>query len=98
MESITIRVRGIAQLKELLGSNVGPVSVPEGTTVQDLLVLLGARLGEAFCEKVRESGADVMYPPIRVMVNGSYVGHQRRAGHVLQDGDDVLLLTPLGGG
>ena len=95
---VTVNVRGIADIKDLLGSGRRLVPVAKGTTVQGLLDHLSDRLGEVFRSHVRNAGPGVVYPAIRVMVNGRDVSPAKRETHVLSDGDEVLLLTPLGWG
>ena len=94
---VTINLRGIAQFNELLGG-LSTLTVAEGTTVQEMLAILAERLGATFRAYVAESSSCLVYPTLRVLVNGRDVSFPRRHESVLADGDAVLLLSPLGGG
>jgi molybdopterin converting factor small subunit len=94
---ITIKLRGIAQFKELLGG-LSTLTVADGTTVQEMLSILAEHLGAVFGAIVAESSSCLVYPTLRVVVNGRDVSFSRRKEFVLTDGDEVLFLSPLGGG
>ncbi len=83
-ERIRVRVRFFAAPREAVGATELEREVPAGTTVEELIGLL---TGE--------------YPALRrytrflsIAVNRAYVGVQT----VLQDGDEVACLPPVGGG
>ena len=83
-EEIHVKVRFFAAPREALGQSEIEMGVPAGTTVGELVGLLTARY-------------PVLQPYTRflnVAVNRAYVGMQT----VLQDGDDVACLPPVGGG
>lgn len=71
-------------LRDLLGKNAGPVELPAGATVRDLL--------ERCREMIPEKSAP--WDSIAVAVNREYVP----ATHRLADGDEVALLPPVSGG
>jgi molybdopterin converting factor subunit 1 len=82
--AITIEVRFFAGPREAIGKSEVEVEVPPGATVETLIDLLRER-----------------YPALRphtrflsVAVNRVYAGAQT----VLQDGDEVACLPPVGGG
>jgi len=83
-DQISVRVRFFAAPREALGFGEAEVDVSSGTTAGELI----DRLTEEY---------PVLRPYARfihVAVNRAYVGMQTR----LQDGDEVALLPPVGGG
>jgi len=73
-------------LRDLLGSSVGPMDLPAGSTVGDLLDRCRAQVPSAI-----GSG---LWSSLAVAVNREYVS----AGQLLADGDEVALLPPVSGG
>jgi len=79
--------------------HAGPVemAVPEGTTLADVC----RRLADAAADEVRRHLLTVdgeIEPSLLVAVNGTGVPPEERAGRLLGDGDDVLLMPPIAGG
>jgi len=83
-DQIKVRVKFFAAPQEALGVGEVEMDLPAGTTVKELIELLTEH-----------------YPVLRaytrfinVAVNRAYVGMQTR----LRDGDEVVCLSPVGGG
>ena len=77
----------------------GPVelAVPEGTTLADVC----HRLADAAADDVRRHLLTVdgkIEPSLLLAVNGMGVPPEARAGRLLVDGDDVLIMPPIAGG
>ncbi|MCE2725626.1 MAG: MoaD/ThiS family protein [Planctomycetaceae bacterium] len=79
--------------------DAGPVemAVPEGTTLVDVC----RGLAHAAADEVRRHLLTVdgeIEPSLLVAVNSMGVPPEERAGRLLVDGDDVLLMPPIAGG
>ena len=83
-ETITVRVRAFAGLREALGFSESEVTLPAGTDVADLVVQLAADYPAARLPTRRYTAA----------VNRAYAAPDR----VLADGDEVGLIPPVSGG
>ena len=82
-----VRMLYFGVLKELLGTAEEEMEAPEGTTVGNLLRILGERTSNLKMEtRIWQSTA--------VAVNREYSS----LGAVLRDGDEVALLPPVSGG
>ncbi len=77
-----VRVLAFGVLKDRLGAESFPITLPERATVADLLSQLG------------ESRPDIVLKGIAVSVNAEYA----TASHRLLNGDEVGLLPPVSGG
>ena len=84
VDSIAVRVRAFAGLREALGTGDLSIDVPAGTDVTGLLAQL---------ESVRP-GANLAERRFAVAVNRAYVHHDT----VLQAGDEIALIPPVSGG
>ena len=83
-ETITVRVRAFAGLREALGFSESEMTLPAGTDVTGLVARLAADYPEARLPARRYTAA----------VNRAYAAPDR----VLTDGDEVGLIPPVSGG
>ena len=79
-----VRVRVFAGLREELGTGLFVQRVPSGSTTGELVDLIAAE--HASVARLRSV--------VRTGVNDRYVP----GDHVLQEGDEVALITPVSGG
>jgi len=79
---IQVRVLAFGALKDVLGLDASNVALREGSTVSDLVALLGRNYPDAILQG------------IAVSVNAEYA----LATHVLRESDEVGLLPPVSGG
>lgn len=82
LNSMQVRVLFFGVLKELLRSNGGAVTLPEGATVAELM------------ERVRTNAEHPVWQALAVAVNREYAN----PAVVLHEGDEVALLPPVSGG
>ncbi len=66
-------------------TDIGPVSVPSGSTLASALYQLVAQQGTS------PDG-------VATAVNGQFVPRHARASHILQEGDEVMCFSPITGG
>jgi len=90
-----VRVRAFATLANLLGQAV-ELELPEGSTVGSLLSELARMFGRAFTEAVMEGDRPADF--VKIMVNGRDIDFLSGLDTVLEDGDEVFLFPPVGGG
>ncbi|MCL4425295.1 MAG: MoaD/ThiS family protein [Firmicutes bacterium] len=93
---INVKIRFYGYLQIRAGQMEKEASLPEGTTVAQLLFSLNPWPDRAGSEEVRL--LDINPENLLVGVNGIRQPLATLAGHILQDGDIVDLLPPLGGG
>lgn len=98
MTVISITIRTILGLKEILGKDVMDFSIPEGTTVKALVALMVERWGARLASYVSDAEEDRPLPTIRILVNGRDIGFLKGMETELRDGDEVLMLPLVGGG
>jgi MoaD family protein len=98
LDLITVRVRTILHLKRIIGSGEVALSVPEGSTLEELLATMVKRWGKKLSSRLFESNGTIPLPSIRLMVNGRDIAFLNRMKTELQDRDEVLILPPVAGG
>lgn len=97
---ISVKLHTILTIKKILGQGKIDFSLPDGSTVEDLLSILVERWGELSSHLSEPEGED-MPPHIRVtriMVNGRDIAFLNGRETVLKDGDEVLVLPIVSGG
>ena len=95
---IRIKIYTILALKEVLGKREFEVSLPEGSTVKDLISWMINKWGGKLSPHLFFPGSDRVLPHIRLMVNGRDIGFLNGIGTVLQEGDEFLMLPLVAGG
>jgi molybdopterin converting factor small subunit len=95
---MVVTVRTVGLLKSLFGRGELQLTLAVGATVDEALAALAAAFGERVALHLAEAPPLSSHPPLRVMVNGRDIAVLGGRQAVLQDGDDVLVLTPIAGG
>ncbi len=95
---ISVRVRSVGLVKQLLGQGEMDVAVSEGTTVTGLLRVLAEEKSEKMAPFAIEPTGPSGHAPLRVMINGRDIQVLEGRFTVLQEGDDVLIFVPIAGG
>jgi molybdopterin synthase sulfur carrier subunit len=95
---ITLKVRTILDFKRILGKREVQISVPEQSTLQELLLKMVDSWGDELESHLFKPNSTTTLPHIRLMVNGQDIAFLNGTETVLQDGDEILILPPVGGG
>jgi molybdopterin synthase sulfur carrier subunit len=95
---ITLKIRTILDIKKILGKREVEIAVPKESTLQALLVTMVDTWGEELRSRLFEPNSASPLPHIRLMVNGQDIAFLNGMETVLQDGDEILILPPVGGG
>jgi molybdopterin synthase sulfur carrier subunit len=95
---ITVKVRTILTLKKILGKGEVEVSLPEKSTLAELLTMMVDRWGNELGSYLFEPKSKSVRPYIRLMINGRDIAFLNRMETVLQNGDEILILPPVSGG
>lgn len=85
-------------LKKIIGQRELDVSIPQGSTVMDLLVWMKERWGDKLWSHLFESESDRLLPHIRLMINGRSIEFLKGLDTLLQEGDEFLILPIVAGG
>jgi molybdopterin synthase sulfur carrier subunit len=92
-----VEVRYYAVLRELAGKRSERVTLPEGSSVRDLVGLLVKRYGEGFERYIYDCEGRVR-GYLSYMLNGFNINSLDGFETLLRDGDILSLLPPIGGG
>ncbi|UCG66391.1 MAG: MoaD/ThiS family protein [Deltaproteobacteria bacterium] len=95
---ITVKIRTILTLKKILGKGEVEITVPDRSTLGELLTSMVNRWGGELASHLFEPKGTSVLPSIRLMVNGRDIAFLNRMETVLQNGDKVLLLPLISGG
>ncbi|MFB0543721.1 MAG: ubiquitin-like small modifier protein 1 [Candidatus Bathyarchaeia archaeon] len=92
-----INVKFFALLRDIVGSWNVELSIPEGTTVGEILEGLAKRYGGRFREYVYDEKGGIRGHLI-FLINGESINALKRFETVLREGDSLVILPPVGGG
>jgi MoaD family protein len=95
---IQVKVHTILNLKKILGRGDIDLTLKKGSAVKDVLITLVETYGEPMSAQLFDSEGD-LFPYIRLMVNGRDIAFlENKMETALRDGDEILILPPVGGG
>jgi molybdopterin synthase sulfur carrier subunit len=95
---ITVKIRTILDFKRILGKREVEISIPEKSTLQELLLKMVDTWGDELGSRLFEPNSRIPLSHIRLMVNGQDIAFLNRLETVLKEGDEILILPPVGGG
>ena len=85
-------------IASLLGRDEMFLGLPLGSTIEELLVRLSELGGKKLLPDQTVPLQLSAEAPLRVMVNGRDIGALQGRQTILQDGDEILVFVPIGGG
>ena len=95
---IQVKVHTILNLKKIIGRGDIDLTMKKGSTVKDVLNTMVETYGEPLTAQLFDSGGG-LFPYIRLMVNGRDIAFlEKKMETALQEGDEILILPPVGGG
>lgn len=95
---IKVKIFTILSIKKILGHREFEVSLPEGSTVRDLISWMMNQWGEPLASNIFYPGTDQPLSHIRFMVNGRLIEFLNGMETILKDGDEFLILPVVAGG
>ena len=98
---ITVRIRSILTMKRILGKEEFDMSLPEGSTLDDLLSSMIRGRGDELSSRLVNldgRGPAEQARVTRVMINGRDIEFLNGLETVLHEGDEILILPILSGG
>lgn len=98
MTSIRVKVRTILEFTKIFGRSQFEMSLPDGSSIDDFLDELIDTWGDELASRLFEPEGSGLLPHIGLMVNGRSIRLLNNLETILQDGDEILLLPPVGGG
>ena len=82
----------------MFGQRQFEMSLAEGSTIDDFLETMIDTWGDDLASRLFEPDGSSLLPHIGLMVNGRSIRLLNNLETILQDGDEILLLPPVGGG
>ena len=95
---IMVKIHTILEIKKIIGHRDVEISLPRGSTLNALLGRMVDTWGEKLKTILFDPQTSELFPHIRVMVNGRDMGFLDGLETVLNAGDEILILPPVGGG
>ncbi len=93
-----VTARTITHLAVLLGSREVELEMPTGSRVMDVLVRMADLMGDQAVPALLRPEDRSPQGHLRIMLNGRDIGVLEGIETLVQDGDEVLVVPPAGGG
>lgn len=96
---ISIKVKGVADIGSLMkGGREQQISLPEGSSLRDMLLVLAEGSGDDFRDKIFLRDSEEARSDVRLLINGRDYIFLNRLDTKLRDQDHISILPLLGGG
>jgi sulfur-carrier protein len=98
--SLDVKVRFFTRLREIVGKREETLTFPNEavTTVNTVLKVLSDKYGEPFTEYVYEAKGGKPRGFLQFLINGTSTSTFNGTETQLQNGDELAILPPVGGG
>ena len=93
-----ITLHTILGLKQVIGKKLTKIDLPEGSTVEDLLIYMKERWGPSLSPHLFDPDSGAILSYVRIMVNGQTIPHLNGTKTHLKEGDEILIIPPASGG
>ncbi len=97
-KKIRVKVTAFSTLREVFGSGSVQIEIEDGETVADPIAQLSSRYEKAFQEKTSRGLAQALRERFNLFLTRRIVKMPEDLGLKLKDGDEVIILQPVGGG
>lgn len=95
---ITVNIRTSLVLKDIFGQWKFKMPLPENSTFKDLLNIFARVHGDRILPYIYEPDKKTVASHIMFMINGRNIRFLNKENTILQEGDEVTILLPAGGG
>ena len=95
---IRVKIHTALNIKKIVGQREVGISIPDGSTVKELLSIMVETWGEERSSILFEPGSMNLLHHNRLMVNGQDIGFLDNLETVFEEGDEFLILPPIAGG
>ena len=85
-------------LREAVGTKSLIIDVPEGNTINDMMLSLDEKFGSAFKKATGKELYDRVITRYCIFLNNKALWLPQQLSTALKDGDEVTILLPSGGG
>lgn len=95
---ISVKVKAILDIATIMGSYQVVVSLKQGSKVSDLLDLLEHKHGDPFRDRLYSNVKTELRPEMQLLLNGKMIVFLDGLNTEVNDGDELFIMSPIGGG
>ena len=95
---ILVKVKAIFDIATIIGGREEVVSLPQGSKINDLLDLLEHKHGDLFRESIFSDRETELRSGLQLLLNGRMIAFLNGLQTELNDGDELFIMPPIGGG
>ena len=92
-----VKVKSFSVIRDVLGAEVIEIDVKKRQTISGLFDELLRRYGQAFKEKIWDPNTGQI-APFLIKLNESLIRSTSDMNHKIQNGDEIAIIFPIGGG
>jgi sulfur-carrier protein len=98
--SLDVKVRYFTRLREIVGKREETIPFPDTTqiTVNILLKALSTKYGDPFTQYVYDAKTGTPRNFLQLLINGTSTASLNGPETQMQNGDELVILPPVGGG
>jgi MoaD family protein len=92
-----VKVKTFSVIRDILGADVVEIDVDEPETMDSVFAALVHRYGQPFKEKLWDPNTGEM-APFLIKLNETIISSTLDRNKKIQDGDEIAVIFPIGGG
>lgn len=93
-----VKISVFSILRKIVGKKSFYMDLRDGSTLRELIKELSRRYGEAFKEEMSRDMEESLTRLFNILVNGKSRNPSREGDLRLRNGDEILIVQPVGGG
>jgi molybdopterin synthase sulfur carrier subunit len=93
-----VKIKSMFDFIDVFGHHEVPITVTPNTSVGDFIKMLLKTYGEKLEEKMIDPKTGDIYEHLEILQNGRNIRFLQGHSTTLNDGDDVTIFVPIGGG
>jgi MoaD family protein len=93
-----VKVKSFSVIRDVLGASVVEIEVPHPETVGGLFQALVQKYGPAFKNRIWDPNTGEMVPFLMKLNEETIISSTSDLDKEIQDGDEIVIIFPIGGG
>lgn len=93
-----VKIKSMFDFIDIFGHHEVPIDVQKDTSIKEFIEMLLRKYGDKLKEKIIDPKTGEVYEHLEILKNGRNIRFLQGHNTTLDEGDDVTIFVPIGGG